>query len=146
VWPGRCVCHGAPLRRSLLASRPTGMLRPVAAFVIPIITFVLGGFLGHWLAVVRDKRKEFNEAAQPIRAFLLSQEEALYPAENQPSLPEWDTFEACLSRRRRQRFLKALKEYREYHTGTGAYGMVPYPNPEPVHDCVRRLLRFTERR
>jgi len=146
VWPGRCVCHGAPLRRSLLASRPTGMLRPVAAFVIPIITFVLGGFLGHWLAVVRDKRKEFNEAAQPIRAFLLGEERALYHPERRPSVAQWDAFESCLSRRHRVRFTDARKEYEDSDPGQSGVGPIPYPHPELVHDCVRRLLRFTERR
>jgi hypothetical protein len=31
-----------------------------------ILTFLLGLILGHWLALGRDKRKEFNEASSRI--------------------------------------------------------------------------------
>ena len=32
-------------------------------YVIPFITLFIGGLIGNWLALSRDKRKEFNEAA-----------------------------------------------------------------------------------
>lgn len=35
-------------------------------YVIPFITLLIGGLIGNWLALGRDKRKEFNEAASPL--------------------------------------------------------------------------------
>ena len=36
--------------------------------LVSALTFLLGLALGHWLAVGRDKRKEFNAAAEKFRA------------------------------------------------------------------------------
>ncbi len=44
--------------------------------LIPLATFLLGVLLGHRTALWRDKRQEFNEAADPVRAWLLSELEA----------------------------------------------------------------------
>ena len=118
----------------------------MATVIISLVTFAAGLVIGHWLVIGRDKRKEFNEAARPIRVFLLGRQEALSPTDDQPSASEWDAFESCLSRWQRAQFMEARKEHDGYHTGTCAYGMVPYPDPGQVHSCVRALLAFTERR
>lgn len=41
------------------------------------ISFLTGTLFGHWLAIGRDKRKEFNEISRPIRLGLLKQIELL---------------------------------------------------------------------
>lgn len=35
--------------------------------LLNIISFLIGLFLGHWLAIGRDKRKEFNHLVEPVR-------------------------------------------------------------------------------
>ena len=40
-----------------------------------LLTFLLGLFLGHRLTLWRDRRKEFNDIAQPIRDVLLKERE-----------------------------------------------------------------------
>lgn len=50
---------------------------PLIVFAWTVITFALGHFIGHRAAVRRDKRKEFNSLAAPIRAELLKQIETL---------------------------------------------------------------------
>ena len=39
--------------------------------MISVLTFLLGLVLGHWLAVVRDRRKELNNAAERFRSAFL---------------------------------------------------------------------------
>src|SRR5690606_31163438 len=43
--------------------RPT--LNSMATGLVSFLTFLLGLLLGNWLAIGRDKRKEFNEAGSP---------------------------------------------------------------------------------
>jgi len=50
---------------------------PLIVFAWTVITFALGHFIGHRAAVKRDKRKEFNSLAAPIRAELLKQIETI---------------------------------------------------------------------
>jgi len=38
---------------------------------------VAGGFFAHWLALGRDKRREYNEAVEPLLLTLLRNEDAL---------------------------------------------------------------------
>jgi hypothetical protein len=42
-------------------------------FSIAIISCLIGVFIGHRLAMGRDKRKEFNSATQKVRQYALSQ-------------------------------------------------------------------------
>ena len=46
---------------------------PLIVFVWTVVTFALGHFIGHRTAVKRDKRKEYNSLAAPIRVELLEQ-------------------------------------------------------------------------
>ena len=50
---------------------------------LPIVTFLLGGLVGHRLALGRDKRKEFNEYSDPIRDALWKQKETLDPMDSE---------------------------------------------------------------
>ncbi|HCI9591529.1 TPA: hypothetical protein NQF56_002397 [Klebsiella variicola] len=42
---------------------------PMFAFISSLITFSLGLYVGHKTAVWRDRRKEFNEVAEPLLAY-----------------------------------------------------------------------------
>lgn len=116
--------------------------------VVSIVTFVLGLLLGHRLALGRDKRKEFNEAAQPVREWLLQEASEPSPYRKQPSRLEMDTFVSCLSSRDRSRFNAALQDYRSEckNEESNSYGDVSYGDPERVKEPACRLLPFTDRR
>lgn len=65
---------------------------PVFTFISSLITFSLGLYLGHKTAMWRDKRREFNEVAEPLLAYFeqvkwesdnkLNYSTALMPIEN----------------------------------------------------------------
>lgn len=50
---------------------------PLITPAISIVTFIAGMFVGHWLSLGRDKRKEFNAVADPVRFALLEQIDSL---------------------------------------------------------------------
>lgn len=54
-----------------------GVISLEQSAIVGLLTFLLGLILGHRLSLGRDKRKEFNEIATPIRANLLKQIEVL---------------------------------------------------------------------
>lgn len=53
---------------------------PLVTFIVGLITFALGHFMGHRSAIKRDKRKEFNDNAEPLLEFY---EELLIALTNQ---------------------------------------------------------------
>ena len=121
--------------------------------VVSVVTFVLGLLLGHRLAIGRDKRKEFNEAALPIRGWLIEQDNRLQDGrfdhyEGSPSPLQMDTFVSCLSARERDRFVAVLEDYREETSkgGSTAYGAMVYENPDAIRQAIHGLIPFTNRR
>ena len=75
--------------------------------VFGLVTFFAGLILGNWLAIGRDKRKEFNEAALPIREWLLAEIARPHPPRKQPTMAHLDQFIQRLSIFSRKRFIKA---------------------------------------
>lgn len=111
------------------------------------LSFLAGLFLGHRLAIGRDKRREFNDAALPIREWLLKEIESV--GWRRPSEIEIDTFEACLSAWQRRRFVAALQAYRSEFTAQtrqdGSGGLY-FENEEPIKQLARSCLKYTKRR
>jgi len=113
------------------------------------LTFLLGLLLGNWLAINRDRRREFNEAVQPVRKWLLSEIDDPSAYRQKPNRIELDTFMSCLSWWRRGRFrvhLERQDRARQETTSPNAYNEVSYTNIPGIKTALRACLRYTERR
>jgi len=76
-----------------------------------VLSFFLGLLLGHWLAIGRDRRKEFNESAWPVRKWILGQlANPNWGVVDRPALAEIDAFVQRLGFRERGRFKLLLDE------------------------------------
>ena len=124
------------------------------AYIMSLITFCAGLLLGNRLAIGRDKRKEFNAAAQPIRGWLIKESKKSSHINDWsdirwPSDIDIDKFISCLPILRRRGFIKAYKhqekvrDEQEARTDTGA---VFYKDPEVIIEAVKKCLPYTKRR
>jgi hypothetical protein len=81
---------------------------------------LVGGLIGHWLSLGRDRRKERNAAAQTVTATLM-RTRRLDPIEA-------DHFMQLLPRRERTRFLRAAERHQK--------AAEPLQGYDPVTDTV----------
>ncbi len=118
--------------------------------LISFLTFLLGLLLGNWLAIGRDKRKEFNDAVGPVRSWLLMQRDELSPYNKSPSRDEIDLFVHYLRPWQRSSFRLNLEKYRAacqaamYQDDAGqAFYRTDVPE---LHQELARLLKYVDRR
>lgn len=113
--------------------------------IVPIFTFIAGGLLGHWLAIHRDRRKEFNAVADPLALVL----------DDQESMPSTDVEIDFREVRRHFTgwslwfFDRAVSEYYrslsfENLERNGEYDYIE--DNERVREAARRLLWWLRRR
>lgn len=118
--------------------------------LIGLLTFLLGLLLGNWLAVGRDKRKEFNDAVAPIRSWLLMEKDELSPYNKSPSRNEIDLFIHYLKPWQKSPFRRHLVNYRAAcHKASyqDEAGQVFYRNDVPeMHQELASLLKYVHRR
>lgn len=117
--------------------------------LLSILTFLLGLLLGNWLAIGRDKRKEFNEAASPIRGWLIKEKDAPNPYSACPSAQEFDHFVQCLRHWEKSAFVQRLSRYRSLHTSAqtqDAIGQVFYSNDLEIRGELNKLFKYTAAR
>lgn len=116
--------------------------------LIPLATFLLGVLLGHRTALWRDKRQEFNEAADPVRAWLLSEQAAPNWRSRMPDLVAIDRMEQRMPLWRRKGFMAAWqrqKQAREQALQRGASGGAQFGDTQAVRATVGECLRYTRR-
>lgn len=121
----------------------------MATGLISVLSFLLGLILGHWLAIGRDKRKEFNEAAAPIRGWLLGAKDSPNPYMQWPSEQELDRFSHYLWPWQRSAFNKRLATYRALHQATqvqDAAGQVSYGDDAGIRRELNALFKYTSPR
>lgn len=78
---------------------------PWAIALWSLVCGLVGGLIGHWLSLGRDRRKERNEAAQVVTATVM-RTQRLDPIEA-------DHFLQLLPRGERERFQRAVERYKK---------------------------------
>lgn len=114
------------------------------------VTFLAGLFVGNRFALWRDKRKEFNDASQPIRAWLIVEIDNPSPYRKFPSAIELDTFMSYLTFWKRMRFRSAYKRQldarREVECQDEKYGSVFYRDDTLIKKSLKSCLPYTNRK
>lgn len=112
------------------------------------VNFLLGFLIGHRLALLRDKRREYNKALEPIRAYLLKSID--YPGwQTYPSLVELDAFIQALPWWMRNGFRKAWNAQNEEAKKAlkrGPAGEVSYSPTDGMIAAYRRTLKYAKPR
>lgn len=121
----------------------------MASVLVSFLTFLLGLLLGNWLAIGRDKRKEFNEAAAPIRGWLLRAKDDPNPYTAWPSAQELDRFVHYLWPWQKARFARRLARYRSLHASAqvqDAAGQMFYGDVSEIRRELNGLFKYTAAR
>ena len=125
---------------------------PDSKILAHLITFCLGlivGYYGHYLALKRDRRKEFNEISQPIREFLLN--ERINPSPHGTiGKVDADRLESVLHFWQRRAFRKSLNAYHQAKKDSliqdPIYGSYSLGKIDAIIMHIEHLLRYTIRR
>ncbi len=124
----------------------------INTFTHPAFTAAIGFLAGHFLAIGRDRRKEFNEAAGVIYRKLIEERRNPNPFNFGPTDSEFDVFGQHLSARKRSSFYNAIGKYNKAKEGAdigsyeGVIGGGHYTNPSLIVKEIDNLLKFTKRR
>lgn len=118
-----------------------------------VLSFGLGILFGHWLAKSRDKRKEFNDIADIIRAKLRNHQRIIARGET-PSYrgnvttQEYDELRDVIAKRKKSALAKAWNDYETAQQNCGGYkgGIYEFHSPEILSKAIAGLLAFVDRK
>lgn len=126
---------------------------PLITFISSLVTFSLGLFVGHKTALLRDKRKEFNIAATPIRNVLRDQISQIEKSSfTYPRLgkSEFHSLLDVTPKNKQKRLTAAWDAYKKADTEcyiaerVAGVERVAFEQPERYLKCAKQLLRFVE--
>lgn len=111
--------------------------------IVPILTFLIGLVVGHWFAIHRDKRKEYNELIAPLRKKVAS--EAFDPSTSIIAITrhDADAIGARLNIVRNFKFMKACERYWKAKEGKqqDKLGQPFHTDENAVRDAAKKLLK-----
>lgn len=97
--------------------------------LLSTLTGIIGYLVGHFLAIGRNRRNEFNEVAKPITLKLLQQIEILEQGRFVESCINDEDFRELglyFNKRKSIRYTADLKEYKKSIVNSGQYGRGGY--------------------
>lgn len=129
-------------------------IKIIAGTAWTAVSFFCGAYVGHRFNLFRDKRKEFNDAAAPIRLILLNQlksvkvwgvinhsvDECLY----------WSLIDKTPKRRRRKlssiwhKYLESQKSDYEVDPDEAGVTYIKFINKNNYMNNINEFLKFTE--
>lgn len=122
---------------------------------VSLVSLVVGGFLGNWLAIGRDRRKERNEARLPIWMAIdnakPSKASGLLHRSKLPKNDDIQVYRARVSRREYAHFEKLLTDLNnlmDQHGSPEMFGNWSFPQDrhEELGNTLRLLLHHTRQR
>lgn len=124
------------------------MRRMDLAIAIPLLTFCAGLLIGHWFALDRDKRKEYNAIAERARHELLKERAEQRGVWLSLNAVEWEQLESALPRWQRPSFrrAKAMRNDALADCYQDNMGGIIYPRPERFVQAADALLRYVKLR
>ena len=109
----------------------------------PVFTFLVGLLVGHWFAIHRDKRKEYNELVTPLRKKVSA--EARGPCASIVAIgrDDADAISARLNIVRNFKFMKACERYWKAKEGKqhDELGQPFHTDESAVRDAAKNLLK-----
>jgi hypothetical protein len=123
--------------------------QPGPALLWTTLGFLVGALIGHYFALGRDKRKEFNEIADRVRLQLRREQSDIRAAARWAKSDDLNLLGDMAHPLRRRSFRKAVAEYQEtyqQHTEADSYGQRHYTRTDHVEKAIKRLLSKLNRR
>jgi hypothetical protein len=118
----------------------------VDSVLLGLFTFAAGLLIGHRLSLGRDKRKEFNEAVQPIRAYFLAESENPSAYRKQPLTSELDLLFYKIhvwDRRKLRKAIAAFHVEKQAAEVRNKLGEVLYGETKTIKEAANHVLRCT---
>lgn len=116
--------------------------------LLSLLTFLVGLLVGHRTALWRDLRKEFNDAADPVRAWLLREQVAPSWRTAAPDVVAIDRLVQCMHFWRRKGFLAAWQrneKARQQALGKSPAGGAIYTDTTAIKATAAECLAYTRR-
>ena len=118
-------------------------IRGIDPILLNSLTFLIGLIAGNRIAIVRDKRQEFNAAIAPLRARLLMDRKRPTTQDKRPTDVEIDLIERHLWPLARRNFRLRLRQYQEcreeQRRGENSRETY-YADPKAISASIDRLL------
>ena len=115
---------------------------------LSLLTFLLGLLVGHRTALWRDMRKEFNDAAEPVRAWLLREHASPSWRSKAPDVAAIDLLVQCMHFWRRKGFMTAWQRQQQARAQAlqrGHAGGAFYADTAAIKAALGECLGYTKR-
>ena len=115
-----------------------------------ILGALLGNWLSHYFSGNRDRRKEFNEAAEVLNIKLIAERNNASPFAHSPTDIEFELFSQRLPFWKKEGFDRYVNKYTKTKTDNerqnSETGEISYHDKAPIVSAVTELLKFTKRK
>ena len=117
--------------------------------LIAIMGGLIGGWVGHYMALYRDKRIEFNEAIQPMKDLLVRARLDPRPENRLPDITEIAHVQSLLPKSKQKEYFNAWEQFMESKKAAecrGSSGGVFYEDTTEIKKHTEEVLKYLERR